>query len=180
MSESAGSTPPRNIDGSNKGISETLMTRGQDPPGSGAIERAQAENAVAKKKVERKMKASAAAASSKKGGGGAAGQSERLSSSKPTRGGKSKTPALRWYFKMQMNPATQEKFYLLRELLHKERHRHVLDLVEAKRNTHVANTGEKAPLLTWTASGPSSMPLLAPKKRRISCCSRTKRQQHGR
>ena len=150
MSESAGfDSTLRNIDRLSKGISETLMIKEKEVKTRQeveAIERAQAENAVAKKKVERKMKASAAAASSKKGGGGAAGQSERLSSSKPTRGGKSKTPALRWYFKMQMNPATQEKFYLLRELLHKERHRHVLDLVEeAKRNTHVANTGGKAP-----------------------------------
>ena len=62
--------------------------------------------------------------------------------------GKTKRTSMRWYHKMEANPFTKEKFHVLLDLLHMERHRHVLDLVEqAKRNVHVHATGGRAPVV---------------------------------
>ena len=146
MSAAAGfDTTLRHIDTVSKGIEETLVRKEKEVKvrrEEEAFEKAQAENTLQQKNNDDKKKANTPTVSSKKAVGG---QSEK-SSGKSSSRGKSKKQSMRWYFKMQMNPATKEKFEVIRELLHNERHRHVLDLVEAaKRNTHVMATGGKPP-----------------------------------
>ena len=147
MSVAAGfDTTLRYIDRMSKDIDDTLAIKEKEMKArqEESFVREHVYETVEKKRgPEKKMNISNHATGQKKMFGS---QNEKSGNKSGTRSSKGKKPAIRWYFKMQMNPATKDKFEILRELLHKERHRHVLDLMEqAKRNSHVIATGGKPP-----------------------------------